>query len=130
MDDTYRVYFDSKKLDDALLKTYVTENIIKESSEYVESFALSLGVAAKYIATPTPYRISRFAELFSYMTTAQRKASFSKGGDADKDSFALKYEMYRQLLKDCEAGLTAETFTNGVQAKKRRFPMTMGLSRS
>ena len=64
------------------------------------------------------------------MTTAQRKASFSKGGDADKDSFALKYEMYRQLLKDCEAGLTAETFTNGVQAKKRRFPMTMGLSRS
>lgn len=123
-----RLYFDLKTLDDSLLKTYVNQEIAQEASQYVESFALSLGV--NKIADPTPYRIKRFAELYAYMTTAQRKATFSKGGTADKDSFALKYEMYRQLLKDCEASLTAESFTDGQVAKKRKFPMTMSLSRN
>ena len=127
--DSYRVYFDKTKLDDALLKSYILEPDIHEASNYVENFALSLGVTANNIASPTPYIISRFAQLFCYMTVAQRKSTFSTGGSADKDSFALKYQMYRQLLKDCESSLTDISFTNGVQAKKRRFPLTMTMLR-
>lgn len=126
----YRVYFDTTKLDDQLLKTYVKEPIVHESSNYVESFALTLGVTSNMIAVPTPYIISRFAQLFAYMTVAQRQSLFSKGGNADNDSFALKYRMYRALLKDCEAGLTKNSFTNGVSAKKRKFPMTMTMLRN
>lgn len=125
-----RIYFDSKALDDALLSRWVNTDIIKESTMYVESLAESLGVSAVQIATPTPYKISRLAQLFTYMTTAQRKSLFAKGAEADNDSFALKYNMYRQLLKDCESSITALTFTNGVSAKKRRFPMTVSMSRN
>lgn len=125
-----RVYFDKSKLDDALLKTYITADIIAESTEYVESFALSLGISPEQIATPTPYKVSRYAELFAYMTTAQKKATFSVGKDANNDSFSLKYSMYKQLLNDCEKSLTADTFTNGIQAKKRRFPLSIRMSRS
>ena len=126
----YKLYFEIKELDDSLLKTYVKEPILIDTASYVESFALTLGVTADKIATPTPYIISRFAQLYAYMTTAQRMATFSKGGSADNDSFALKYQMYRQLLKDCEARLTAESFTNGQSAKKRKFPMTMEMLRN
>ena len=126
----YRAYFNVKELDDRLLKTYVTESIIQESSKYVEAFALSLGVRASDIATPTPYMVSRFAQLYAYMTAAQRQATFSKGGTADNDSFALKFNMYKQLLDSCEASLTADTFTNGQTAKKRKFPMVMSLLRN
>lgn len=124
-----RIYFDKTKLDDALLKSYITADNIAESTEYVESFALSLGVTPEQITIPTPYRVSRFAELFAYMTTAQKKAVFSVGKDANNDSFSLKYTMYKQLLNDCERSLTADTFTNGVQAKKRRFPLSIRMSR-
>lgn len=126
----YRLYFELKELDDNLLKNYVKEPILRDTANYVESFALTLGVSADKIALPTPYIISRFAQLYAYMTTAQRMSTFSKGGSVDNDSFALKYQMYRQLLKDCEARLTADSFTNGQSAKKRKFPMTMGILRN
>lgn len=130
MAEDYRAYFDVKKLDDRLLAQYVKENIVQETSRYVEAFALTLGVQKTQIATPTPYLIGRFAELYAYVTVAQRQATFSKGGSADNDSFALKFEMYRKLLKDCEASLTAESFTNGISAKKRKFPITMQMYRN
>jgi hypothetical protein len=126
----YRLYFDIKDLDDNLLTKYVKEPILKDTAYYVESFALTLGVTASNIALPTPYIVSRFAQLYAYMTTAQRMSTFSKGGSADNDSFALKYNMYRQLLKDCEARLTADSFTNGQSAKKRKFPLTMEVLRN
>ena len=126
----YRLYFDIKDLDDNLLTKYVKEPILKDTAYYVESFALTLGVTASNIALPTPYIVSRFAQLYAYMTTAQRMSTFSKGGSADNDSFALKYNMYRQLLKDCEARLTAYSFTNGQSAKKRKFPLTMEVLRN
>ena len=130
MADTPRVYFDIKTLDDTLLKSWVTAPIIAESTEYVESFALSLGVDAKYIATPTPYKIARLAEIFAYMTAAQKKATFSTGQAVDKDAYALKYDMYKQLLSDTEKSITALTFTNGIQAKKRRYPRSIELLRN
>ena len=126
MEESYRLYFKLKELDDNLLKSYVKEPILRDTANYVESFALALGVSASEIADPTPYMVSRFAMLYAYMTTAQRQATFSKGTNAD----ALKYEMYRQLLRDCEARLTADSFTNGTSAKKRRFPLTMGMLRN
>ena len=126
----YRLYFEIKELDDNLLKQYVKEPILIDTANYVESFAMTLGVTANNIAIPTPYIISRFAQIYAYMTTAQRQSTFSKGGSADNDSFALKYNMYRQLLKDCEARLTADSFTNGQSAKKRKFPLTMEVLRN
>lgn len=126
---TPRVYLDVKSLDDLLLKQWVTPAIIAESTEYVESFAISLGVDVSTIATPTPYTIARMAELFCYMTAAQKKATFTTGKDAGNDSFALKYEMYRQLLANTEKSITALTFTNGVKAKPRRFPRSISISR-
>ena len=124
-----RTYFNVSELDDALLKTYVTPQIVSESTQYVEAIALSYGVSSSEIATPTPFLIQRLATLYAYMTAAQRKATFSKGSSADNDSFALKFQMYKGLLSDLQSMLTAESFTNGTQAKKRRFPVTMGLER-
>ena len=132
MANTIRVYFDVTTLDDALLKTYVSKNqaIINESSEYIESFAKGMGVDANEIATPTPYKIAKLAEMFSYMTAAEKQATFSSGKEANQDSFSLKYELYRKRVADCEASITKLTFTNGVQAKNRRFPASMPMLRS
>ena len=116
-----RVYFDVRTLDDALLKSYVTPQIVAESTKYVEAVAMSYGVLPTEIATPTPFLVERVAMLYSYMTAAQRKATFSKGNSVDNDSFALKFQMYKGLLNDVLSMLTADSFTNGMQAKKRRF---------
>lgn len=124
-----RVYFDVRTLDDALLKSYVTPQIVAESTKYVEAVAMSYGVLPTEIATPTPFLVERVAMLYSYMTAAQRKATFSKGNSVDNDSFALKFQMYKGLLNDVLSMLTADSFTNGMQAKKRRFPVTMRLER-
>ena len=124
-----RVYFDVHTLDDALLKSYVTPQIVAESTKYVEAVAMSYGVLPTDIATPTPFLVERGAMLYSYMTAAQRKATFSKGNSVDNDSFALKFQMYKGLLNDVLSMLTADSFTNGMQAKKRRFPVTMRLER-
>ena len=124
-----RVYFDVRTLDDALLKSYVTPQIVAESTKYVEAVARSYGVLPTEIATPTPFLVERVAMLYSYMTAAQRKATFSKGNSVDNDSFALKFQMYKGLLNDVLSMLTADSFTNGMQAKKRRFPVTMRLER-
>lgn len=37
--------------------------------------------------------------------------------------------MYKGLLNDVLSMLTTDSFTNGMQAKKRRFPVTMRLER-
>ena len=124
-----RVYFDVHTLDDSLLKSYVTPQIVAESTKYVEAVAMSYGVLPTEIATPTPFLVERVAMLYSYMTAAQRKATFSKGNSVDNDSFALKFQMYKGLLNDVLSMLTADSFTNGMQAKKRRFPVTMRLER-
>ena len=124
-----RVYFDVRTLDDALLKSYVTPQIVAESTKYVEAVAMSYGVLPTDIATPTPFLVERVAMLYSYMTAAQRKATFSKGNSVDNDSFALKFQMYKGLLNDVLSMLTADSFTNGMQAKKRSFLVTMRLER-
>lgn len=131
----YKLYFNPYNLDDALLRTYVTPAIIDESSQYVESIALGLGVSAKdiYIDATTglpPYMIQRLARIFSYMTAAYRKATFAKGGNVDNDSFALKYRIYKALLDDLLSSITGDTFTNGISAKKRKFPAIIGMSRN
>lgn len=125
-----RIYFNSKMLDDALLKSYVTPQIIQESSQYVEAVALSLGVPASSIADPTPFMVSQLGLFWAYMTAAWRKAQFSKGGKADEDSFYLKYRLFKELLDELVSQLTAETFTGGQSAKKRKFPATISISRN
>jgi len=127
----FRVYFNVKMLDDALLKTYVTPEIVRESSEYIESLALSYGVNPKAIKDPVPFMVSRIAQLYAYMTSAYRKALFTIGKEADNDSFALKYRLYKELLDDALAQLTEDTFTGGLaNSKKRAFPMTCGITRN
>lgn len=128
-----RVYFNSKMLDDALLKPYVTPQIVQESSKYVESIASSFGVSASSIAEPTPFMVSQLALLWAYMTAAWRKALFSAGSkniEVINDSFAMKYRLFKELLDDLLDQLTAESFTNGAKAKKRTFPATMAISRN
>lgn len=130
LNNDFRQYFDTKMLDDALLRTYVTPNIVRESSGYVENFAWRFGLTPDMIATPTPFAIEKLARLYAYMTAAFRKTSFSKGTDVDNDSFALKYKIYKQLLDDWEKQLTAESFTGGQMAKKRKFPSTIPVYRN
>lgn len=124
-----RIYFDTKSLDDALLARYVTPNIVDESSQYVEAIAQSLGVSAEQIAKPTPFLIEQLGLYWAYMTAAWRKASFSLGKAADNDSFALKYRLFKELLDDLLSRITADTFTNGNSARKRKFPATMPIAR-
>jgi len=124
-----RIYFDVSTLDDSLLSKWVTQKIIEESSEYVESFAESLGVPANQIVEPTPYKVSRQAELFAYMTAAMKKTMFSTGKDNSEDAFALKYKMYQTQLDQFEQSLTATTYTTGIASPKRQFPMTVRMYR-
>lgn len=126
----FRVYYDATTLSDALLKTYVTKDIIKESSEYIESLAINHGVSPSSIATPTPYIVKMIAIYYSYMKAAWLRTVYSVGKETDKDSFRLKWEMYKQALEELLDQLNAESFTNGVSAKKRKFPSVMGLVRN
>ena len=125
-----REYFNRINLDDALLKTYVTEEIIEESSKYIESLALTFNILPSEIANPTPYPISRLAQTFAYMTAAQRKATFSVGKDANNDSFSLKYKLYKSLLDELEGKITADSFKDGNSARRRKFPNTLVLYRN
>ena len=133
-----RKYFDPAMLDDALLRTYVTPEIVRESTQYIESIAQGMGIDKKDIYSPTPYLISRLAMTYAYMITAQRKAMYTKGGsigsnhnlNADNDSYALKYRMYREALNDLLRQITPLTFTNGKPAKRRRFPFTQPIARN
>lgn len=125
-----REYFDRRNLDDALLKTYVTEEIVEESSKYIESLALTFNILPSEIANPTPYPISRLAQTFAYMTAAQRKSTFSVGKDANNDSFSLKYKLYKSLLDELEGKITADSFKDGNSAKRRKFPSTLALYRN
>lgn len=128
--ENYRIYFNTKMLDDALLKQYVTPRIIRDSSSYVESIAQSYGVTPEQIAEPTPFLVSQLAMFWSYMTAAWGKSQFSLGKSVDNDSFALKYKLFKELLDDLLKQLSAETFTNGKKAKKRTFPAVMSISRN
>jgi len=132
LSDKRRAYFDPNKLDDALLKTYVATNpnLIEEAYDYIESIAGSLGVQPQYIYEPTPLLVSNLGVYYAYMTCAQRKSLFAKGGEADNDSFALKFRLYKELLDSLLNMLTANTFTNGVQARKRSFPACLSISRN
>ena len=125
-----RVYFNTKMLDDALLKSYVTPQIVEDSSRYVESVALSFGVSPKQIVEPTPFMVSQLGLLWAYMTAAWRKAQFSKGDKVENDSFYLKFRLYKELLDTLLSQLTTETFTGGTAAKKRKFPSTLSISRN
>lgn len=128
--ENYRVYFNTKMLDDALLKSYVTPRIIRDSSSYVESIAMSYGVEPEQIATPTPFLVSQLGMFWAYMTVAWGKAQFSLGKSVDNDSFALKYKLFKELLDDLLKQLSADTFTNGKKLKKRTFPAIMPISRN
>ena len=130
MADEFRVYFNVKSLDDALLKTYVTPQIVKETSAYVESVALSYGVPVSAIRNPPTTPVTMLATYFAYFTAALRKASYSIGKEADKDSFHLKMRTYKDLLDDLLSQLSAESFTGDVVAKRRKFPSTMPISRN
>ena len=131
-----REYCDRTKLDDALLKSYITQDVIEEASMYIESLALSMGVMPGEIVDPTPYMISRLCVLYIYVTISQKRALFSKGkiGSShqqvpEDDSFALKYKMYYRLWQDLLKQITPDTFKNGKPAEKRKFPYTMPLLR-
>lgn len=128
--ENYRIYFNTKMLDDALLKQYVTPRIIRDSSSYVESIAMSYGVTPEQIAEPTPFMVSQLGMFWAYMTAAWSKSQFSLGKSVDNDSFALKYKLFKELLDDLLKQLSAETFTNGKKAKKRTFPAVMSISRN
>ena len=130
MDTDFRIYFNTKMLDDALLKSYVTPQIVRESSAYVESVALSYGVAASSIAVPTPDIVRRLAMYYAYFTAAWRKASFSVGKNSDEDAFALKAKWLKSILDDLLDQLSAESFTGGVTSAKRKFPSTLPISRN
>lgn len=128
--ENYRIYFNTKMLDDALLKQYVTPRIIRDSSSYVESIAQSYGITPEQIAEPTPFLVSQLGMFWAYMTAAWGKSQFSLGKSVDNDSFALKYKLFKELLDDLLKQLSAETFTNGKKAKKRTFPAVMSISRN
>lgn len=125
-----RVYYDMSSMTDALLKTYVTQDLVIESSDYIESLASNYGVTPSQILTPTPYVIRMIAMYYTYMKAAWLRTVYSLGKEVDKDAFRLKYDMYKSALEDLLNQLSAESFTGGVTAKKRKFPSTMGLARN
>lgn len=125
-----RVYYDMQLMTDALLKTYVTPDLVTESSDYIESLASNYSVTPDQIVTPTPYIIKMIAMYYTYMKAAWLRTVYSLGKEVDKDAFRLKYDMYKNALDDLLSQLTAESFTGGVTAKKRKFPSTMGLARN
>jgi hypothetical protein len=67
---------------------------------------------------------------YTYMKAAWLRTVYSVGKETDKDSFRLKWEMYKNALDELLDQLNAESFTNGTSAKKRKFPSVMGLARN
>lgn len=125
-----RTYFDISTMTDALLKTFVTPDLVTETSDYIESLASNYSVTPEQIATPTPYIIRMIATYYAYMKAAWLRTVYSLGKEVNKDAFRLKYDMYKSALDELLSQITAESFTGGATAKKRKFPSTMGLARN
>lgn len=125
-----RIYFPVELLDDDLLTELVTAKTVMKSSGYVEDLARSHGVEPEKIAEPTPYTIERIAEVFVYRETALKRTHGNAAKDDDSiDEYERKRQMYQKEL-ECElAKVTAETFTGGVSARERAFPMSVPLYR-
>lgn len=124
-----RIYFLYENFNDSLLEQHLTKEDIIESTEYVNSFALTLGVMPENIFLPTPYKVQKQALLFTYKLIAQRKAMYTNNKEVQKDAFAMKYEMYSKSLEDLEQSITADTYTEGKVVSKKKFPMTVKVYR-
>ena len=93
-----RVYYDMSSMTDALLKSYITQDLVIESSDYIESLASNYSVAPSQILTPTPYVIRMIAMYYTYMKAAWLRTVYSLGKEVDKDAFRLKYDTYKAAL--------------------------------
>lgn len=121
-----RVYFDVLLIDDSLLTELVTVPIILKSSRYIEDLAASYGVSSSNISNPTPYLIERIAELYTLREAAMKRTHGNENGDGDgADNWERKRQIYNKELQRLLEQLTSDTFTGGLRAKKRCFPMSV-----
>lgn len=127
-----RVYYNVRLLDDSLLTELVTVPIVVKSSRYIEDLAAAYGVAAESIKEPTPYLIERIAELYTLREAAMKRShgnGYRNDDEDGADSWERKRQIYDNELERLLKQLTAETFTGGLRAESRVFPMSVELCR-
>lgn len=125
-----RIYFDADSIDDEMLKGSVTEKQIYKASQYIEDFAESLNVDPADILDPTPFKVAELAEAYALHETAKKQSMMNTSGAVEgADAFELKRRVYADEVSRLEAQITADTFTGGLSATRRKFPMSVKVYR-
>ena len=126
-----RVYFDPNDMHDILLARKVTPEIILQSTIFIEDTAGNYGVTPDRIADPTPYKISKLAMYYAYMTAALESSYMGSNGSQDgADAYELKRRVYAGMVASLLGEITADTFTNGQSSVPNSFPMSIPYYRS
>lgn len=125
-----RAYFDTANIDDEMLRDCVSEEHIRRSSAYIEDVAESMGVTPERILRPTPFKIQRLAEAYALMETAKKQSMMNTNSSVEgADAYELKRRVYAAEVERLEGQITADTFTGGLSARRRAFPMSVPLYR-
>lgn len=110
-------YLDQKKLTDTLLEPYVTDEILKETDDFIESLATNFSIGKEEIQTPLTYRMERLATLYAYIAACKENAFTGAGGSYTdgngNDAFSMKLKILKpefEWLYDriTETNLTGE----------------------
>ncbi len=125
-----RIYFNPDDVVDALLAKKITGRILIKSSLYIEDMALNFGVQKEEIADPVPFKIARLAMVYALMMTALENSRMASDGSQDgADAYELKRRVFAEELKQIEAQLSADTFSNGQSSIKMTAPFAVPILR-
>ena len=103
---------------------------IIKSSLYIEDMALNFGVQKEEIADPVPFKIARLAMVYALMMTALENSRMASDGSQDgADAYELKRRVFAEELKQIEAQLSADTFSNGQSSIKMTAPFAVPILR-
>ncbi len=110
------VTVDELMVKDDLLGTSVTEDVIQEAQDYLFQVASEMNIDVALVQ-PT-YTVKRFITMYVFKELCMRKSyvgtrntTYGKSSSDDADSYALKYEFYKNELTTLERGLTESALT-------------------
>ena len=119
---------------DDLLGNSVTEEVIEEAQEYLFQIARSMNINADLVM-PT-YTVKRFITMYVFKELCMRKSyvgtrntTYGKSSSEDADSYALKYEFYKNELTLLERSLTEVALTGTSSDNKTGGYRTIAIHR-
>ena len=127
------MYFNIEDVRDTLLNGTLTDDDIKESTDYVNGLAARLNVNQSQIKTPVAYPIKQLALFYALMVCARNQSTMTEGRNfnAGDDAYERKRAIYEKEYMLWESRITADTFIgdNGIDTGPF-IPLTTRLSRA